>query len=670
MSTEEEDRSLAKGRKNGIKTDDSEAEEKKNTTGQAAADDDQNGGGASEDDQKHGQSLPFLCLAALGIVYGDIGTSPIYALREAFYSHGGIDVLPANIYGVLSLIFWSLIIVISIKYLTVVMRASNNGEGGIIALVALLNPWKTEKTSRRYVLMLCGLFGAALLYGDGTITPAISVLSAIEGLEVATPAFKPYVIPITIAILIGLFMIQKRGTAAVGTLFGPVMMLWFAVLALLGIYGIAQHPSVFAALNPIYAVHFFQANGLAGFLVLGTVFLVVTGGEALYADMGHFGLAPIRLAWFFLVLPALLLNYFGQGALLLENPGVKQPFYEMAPSWALYPVVALATAATIIASQAVISGVFSLTRQAVQLGQLPRLNIIQTSHESYGQIYIPFMNWILMVATIGLVIGFQTSSNLAAAYGVAVSMDMVITTILAFFVAYRWGWFPRVAGVIAVLLMIVDLSFFGANLFKIPEGGWYPLVIAGLVFFVMGTWRRGRELVAQRLKDDTEPLDEFIASRDADARRIDGTAVFMTDEGSKTPPMLLHHLRHNRVLHEQVIFLTVHTEDVPRVPAADRLRIEDLGHGFHHVKVYYGFMQPINVPVALRFAGEFGLDVDIEQTTFYVGRETLIPTQDVAGMFVWRERLFAFMALNATRSTAYYRIPPERVVELGIQVEI
>jgi KUP system potassium uptake protein len=662
MAGEEEDRSLAKGSKNGA-----------DEGSEASADNGQHNGGNGHGNDENGkshQSLPFLCLAALGIVYGDIGTSPIYALREAFYSHDGISVVPANIFGVLSLLFWSLIIVISIKYLAVVMRASNNGEGGIIALVALLNPWKTEKKSRRYILMLLGLFGAALLYGDGTITPAISVLSAIEGLEVATPAFKPYIVPITIAILIGLFLIQKRGTAAVGSLFGPVMMVWFVVLGLLGINGIIHHPSVFAAINPTYAISFFADNGLAGFLVLGTVFLVVTGGEALYADMGHFGLAPIRLAWFFLVLPALLLNYFGQGAMMLENADITQPFYQMAPDWALYPVVGLATLATVIASQAVISGVFSLTRQAVQLGQLPRLNIVQTSHESYGQVYIPFMNWILMFATIGLVLGFRSSSNLAAAYGVAVSMDMVITTILAFFVAYRWGWFPRTAGAIAVALLIVDLAFLGANMFKVPDGGWYPLLVAGVIFFIMGTWRRGRELVGRQLQSDTEPLDEFIESLDQLPMRIDGTAVFMTEATSKTPPMLLHHLRHNRVLHEQVILLTVNTLDVPRVPAADRLKIDDLGHGVYRVQVYYGFMQASNVPVALRFAGEFGLEVDLDQTTVYVGRESLIPTSEVPGMMVWREHMFAFMALNATRATSYYRIPPERVVELGIQIEI
>ncbi|ROO26707.1 potassium transporter Kup [Salinisphaera orenii YIM 95161] len=654
MATENEDRSLAKGSRNGQSTGNG------NDGSHAAGDDSDSGG----------QRLPFLCLAALGIVYGDIGTSPIYALREAFYAHDGIAVAPANIYGVLSLIFWALIIVISIKYLTVVMRAGNNGEGGIIALVALLNPWKTEKTSRRYLLMLLGLFGAALLYGDGTITPAISVLSAIEGLEVATPAFTPYVVPITIAILVGLFLIQKRGTAAVGSLFGPVMLVWFSALALLGSASIVEHPTVLAALNPAHAVQFFAANGTAAFFVLGTVFLVVTGGEALYADMGHFGITPIRIAWFGLVLPALVLNYFGQGALMLENPDLRQPFYEMAPSWGLYPLVGLATLATVIASQAVISGVFSLTRQTVQLGQLPRLNIVQTSRQSYGQIYIPAVNWILMIATIGLVIGFGSSSNLAAAYGVAVSMDMVITTILAFFVAYRWDWSPRLAGVIAAVLLVVDLAFFGANLFKVPDGGWYPLALAAAIFFLMGTWRRGRELVGRQLREDTEPLEDFIAGLDDDAYRIDGSAIFMTDAGPRTPPMLLHHLRHNRVLHEQVILLTVYTQDVPQVPAARRMEIEDLGRGFVRVQLHYGFMQATNVPVALRFASEFGLDVDLEESTFYVGRETLIPTTERPGMWIWRERLFAFMSRNANRATAYYRIPPERVVELGIQIEI
>ena len=656
---DQSEQTLARGRQSGHHHGHSNGN---NKNPEAEPDEDEN--------ERPRRTLPLACVAALGIVYGDIGTSPIYALRQAIYGNSHIPVQPASIFGVLSLIFWALIIVISVKYLTVVMRASNNGEGGIIALVALLNPWKTEKASRRYILMLLGLFGAALLYGDGTITPAISVLSAIEGLEVATPAFKPFIIPITIAILIGLFYIQKSGTATVGKLFGPVMLVWFVVLGALGIGGIAQHPGVLAAVNPVHGYLFFLHNGFAGFLVLGTVFLAVTGGEALYADMGHFGLPPIRLAWFVLVLPALLLNYFGQGAVMIADPGIRQPFYEIAPHWALYPLVGLATLATVIASQAVISGVFSLTRQAVQLGQLPRLHIIQTSRDSYGQIYIPFINWVLMLATIGLVIGFKSSDNLASAYGVAVSMDMVITTILAFFVAYRWDWFPKTAGAIAAVLFVVDAAFLGANLFKIPDGGWYPLVVAATIFFIMATWRRGRQLVRWHLGENTELLQDFIDDIDDERHRTGGTAVFLSGAGKKTPPMLLHHLHHNRVLHEQVIIVTVHILDVPRVAAADRLEISRLGRGFLRMNVYYGFMQPSNVPVALRFAQEYGIEVDLEQTTFYVGRETLIPTAEVPGMMVWREQLFAFMARNATSATAYYHIPTERVVELGIQVEL
>lgn len=616
------------------------------------------------------RSLPWLGLAALGVVYGDIGTSPIYALREAFYAHASIGTQAANIFGVLSLMFWSLVVVISIKYLSVVMRASNNGEGGIIALVALLNPWKTEHGSRRYILMLLGLFGAALLYGDGTITPAISVLSAIEGLETITPAFKPYIAPITIAILVALFLLQKQGTARVGLLFGPVMLLWFAVLGLLGIGGIVTHPQVFAAINPWHAVAFFHANGFAGFLVMGTVFLVVTGGEALYADMGHFGIRPIRLAWFTVVLPGLLLNYFGQGALMLAHPRTAQPFYALAPDWALLPLVLLATVATVIASQAVIAGVFSLTRQAIQLGQLPRMRIVQTSRESYGQIYIPVVNWLLMAATIGLVIGFKSSDNLASAYGVAVSLDMVITTVLAFFVAYRWGWFPKLAGIAALLLIVVDLSFFGANVFKIPDGGWYPLVVAGIIFFLMATWRTGRDQVRGHLDAHSDPLDDFIHRLDMPAHRIEGTAVFLMPAGPKTPATLSHHLRLNRCLHEQVLLLTVHTLDVPRVPASERIRIEDLGRGFHRVQLSYGFMQAANVPVGLRLCTEFGLDVNLEDTTFYLGRESLIPSADVPGMALWREHLFAFLSRNATPVTHYYHFPPERVVEIGIQIRL
>lgn len=612
--------------------------------------------------------VAVLSLAALGVVYGDIGTSPIYALREAFSSRTGVANDPTNILGVLSLMFWALVIVVSIKYLSVVMRASNNGEGGIIALVALLNPWKTERGSRRHLLMLLGLFGAALLYGDGTITPSISVLSAIEGLEVATPAFKPYVLPLTLGILVALFAIQKYGTARVGLLFGPVMLVWFVTLGVLGVGGILQHPGVLAAVDPRHAITFFHANGFAGFLVMGTVFLVVTGGEALYADMGHFGLPPIRLAWFGLVLPGLLLNYFGQGALILGEPDMHQPFYELAPHWALLPLIVLATLATVIASQAIISGVFSLTRQAIQLGQLPRMRIVQTSRESYGQIYIPVVNWALMLATLALVIGFKRSENLASAYGVAVSLDMVITTVLAFFVAWRWRWFPKLAAMAALSLLVVDLSFLGANLFKIPDGGWYPLLLAGLIFFLMATWRTGRRLVHTHLDAQSMPLESFIADLDAPATRIPGTAVFLVAPGTRTPAMLAHHLRLNRSLHEQVLLVSVHATDAPRVAAADRLEIQSFGEGFHRLQLYYGFMQAENVPVALRLCHQFGLDIDLDNTTFYVGRESLIATDAVPGMAVWRERLFAFMARNAVPASHHYRLPSDRVVELGIQI--
>ena len=621
-----------------------------------------------EDRQK--RWLP-LSLGALGIVYGDIGTSPIYALREAFHGHDAVSANSANLLAILSLILWSLLIVISCKYLLYVMRASNKGEGGIIALVALVNPWRAAPGSSRHILMITGLFGACLLYGDGTITPAISVLSAIEGLETITPAFKPYVVPITVGILIALFLLQKRGTGGIGKLFGPVMLVWFGVLAALGVSGIVQAPEVLVAVNPLLGLSFLANHGLAGFLVLGTIFLVVTGGEALYADMGHFGVKPIRYAWFGLVLPALTLNYFGQGAMLLSNPDMQQPFYELAPEWAMISLVALATVATIIASQAVISGVFSLTRQAVQLGQLPRMNIVQTSREEYGQIYIPTVNWLLMIATIALVIGFGSSSNLAAAYGVAVSTDMVITTVLAFFVARRFNWHPLAAGLMTAGFIVVDLAFAGANLFKIPEGGWYPLVIAALLFIVMSTWRGGRQLLAKRLQDDTEPLEDFIERvKHEMPRRLPGAAIFMTANKPRTPPMLFRHLEHHEVLHETVLLMTVVTEDEPRVPASERLEIEDLGEGFHRVTARYGFMQDVNVPVALKLCGEFGLDIELDKATYYVGRETLIPKADVPGMMFWRENLFAFLSRNGARATAFYGIPHERVVELGIQVEL
>ena len=616
--------------------------------------------------------LLWTSLLALGIVYGDIGTSPLYAFRESFLGQGApLAATPVNVLGVLSLIFWALIIVISIKYLVLMLRADNRGEGGIIALVSLLGPGQAKPGSLRYALISIGLFGGTLLYGDGTITPAISVLSAIEGLKVATPAFEPLVIPITIGILVSLFAVQHRGTAAIGQVFGPIMLVWFLILAGLGIGGIVRAPSVLLALDPRHALIFFQAQGRLAFPVLGAVFLVVTGGEALYADMGHFGRMPIRLAWFAVVLPALVVNYFGQGALVLSNPAkINQPFYELAPGWGLYPLVLLAAAATIIASQAVISGVFSLTGQIVQLRLLPRLNIIHTHGEERGQIYIPSVNWALMAATIGLVLGFRSSSSLASAYGVAISTMMVITTVLAFFVATRWGWNVWWAGLLAAAFLIVDLAFFGANLLKIADGGWYPLLVAAVVFTLIWIWRRGRALVGRQLQASQRPLADFLAELErAPPFRVSGTAVFMTADEVTIPPILLHHLRHNRVLHEQVLMLHVETEALPRVPAAERLQIEHLHLGLYRVGVRYGFMQTPNIPVALRLCEALGLLVDLDSTTFYLGRVTLLPCKDV-GLPLWQDHVFDFLARNAARATAFYHLPPDRVVEIGIQVEI
>lgn len=615
------------------------------------------------------QLLP-LALTALGIVYGDIGTSPLYALRECFHGSHPVAATHDNVLGILSLILWSLLFAISVKYLVFVLRADNRGEGGILALLALLTPWRAQP---RRLLIAFGLFGAALLYGDGALTPAISVLSAVEGLRVATPLLEPFVIPITIAILTLLFLFQHRGTARVGGLFGPVMVLWFAVLAILGIRGILLTPEVLAAANPLHGLRFFLREGWEGFLVLGAVFLVVTGGEALYADMGHFGRAPIRLAWFGYVLPALLLNYFGQGALILTNPSeATEPFYHLAPSWALYPLVTLATLATIIASQAVISGVFSLTRQAIQLGLSPRMQVIQTSSEEIGQIYIPAANRGLMLVTVLLVLGFRSSSNLAAAYGVAVSTTMVITTLLVFFVMKeRWRWNAGAAWGLTAAFLAVDLAFFGANIIKIEHGGWFPFAAGWAVFTIMATWRRGRELLAARLDHNTMAIDDFLARlSESPSHRIPGTAVFMSNRLSGTPPMLLHHLKHNQVLHKQVVLLTVLTEDTPRVAAAERIELTDLGQGLYRLLVRYGFMQSPNIPVVLRECEPRGLVIDPERTTYYLARETLIPTARIAGMPLWREKLFSFLSRNALQATTFFNIPPERVVELGQQVEI
>ena len=616
--------------------------------------------------------LATVALAALGVVYGDIGTSPLYAFKQSFLGGHGVAASAEHVLGVLSLIVWALIIVVSFKYLVFILKADNNGEGGIIALVALLNPWRSAPGSRRHLLMLLGLFGAALLYGDGTITPAISVLSAIEGLRVATPAFDPYVVAIAAAILFALFAAQRHGTTKIGALFGPVMLLWFVTLALLGISGIWQTPSVLAAAYPSYAVAFLAGNGLTSFIILGTIFLAVTGAETLYADMGHFGRRPIRIAWFAVALPALLLNYFGQGALVLAKPeAIYHPFYGLGPSWLLYPMVVLATSATIIASQAVISGAFSLTRQAVQLGQLPRLRIVQTDRERIGQIYIPTVNWILMLATVGLVVGFQTSTRLAAAYGLAVSTDMVITTVLAVFVALRFGWSLPGTLLLAALFLSVDLGFFGANLFKIVDGGWYPLFIAVLVFGIMAIWRHGLNRLGALARTNREPLQEFLQRISKETpRRVSGTAIFMTASTSDTPSLMLHHLEHNQVLHERAIIVTVVTEDRPRVPSAERLEVQALPLGFYRVVAHYGFMQNPNIPVALRLSEHFGLEVDPDTATYFLGHEEIIPAKSGSPVKRLQARIFSFMWRNTTRATAFYNIPPDRVVAIGLQVEM
>jgi KUP system potassium uptake protein len=620
-----------------------------------------------------GGRLFTLSLAALGVVYGDIGTSVLYALRECFHGPHAIVTTPENVFGVLSLIFWSLVIVISGKYIAFVLRADNQGEGGILALTALATPIKVVSRTERWPLVLLGIFGAALLYGDGMITPAISVLSSVEGLQLATPVFTPYVLPITIGILIGLFVIQSHGTGRVGLVFGPVMIGWFAVLAILGVRSILAHPAVLGAINPSHAVTFFRTNGVAGYLILGTVVLAITGGESLYVDLGHFGRRPIRLAWFTMVLPALLLNYFGQGALLISNPAqAENPFFLMAPGWALYPLVALATCATIIASQAVISGAYSITKQAMQFGFLPRLTTAHTSSTESGQIYMPGVNWALMIACIMLVLGFRSSSNLAAAYGIAVISTMTITSLMFLVVArerWRWGWAKLV--LVGGTFLTIDLSFLGANLVKIPHGGWFPILAALVIFTVMTTWKRGRRAVASLLLANAKPMDDFL--RDIERHppmRVPGTAVFMSGNAAGTPPALTHNLKHNHVLHEQIVLLTARTEQVPRVDDRQRVQVEPMSSGFWRVTVNFGFMEEPNVPAALERITNPALRIDPQAVTYFLGRETLIARKNVPNMALWRERLFVTMSRNAMNATNYFGLPPERVVELGAQLEI
>lgn len=621
-----------------------------------------------------GRYLATLSLAALGVVYGDIGTSPLYAIRECFYGPHAVTPTHGHVLGVLSLIFWALIIVISVKYLAVVLRADNHGEGGILSLMALATPIKPSRRGERTWLVLLGLFGAALLYGDGIITPAISVLGAMEGLSVATPGLQPLIVPITVLILIALFWFQSHGTARIGKVFGRVTLVWFAVLAVLGAAQVVREPTVLAAVNPMYGVRFFADTGWHGFLVLGSVFLVVTGGEALYADMGHFGTRPIRIDWFAVVLPSLLLNYFGQGALLLETPSAAEnPFYLLAPTWAIYPMILLALAAAVIASQAVISGAYSLTMQAVQLGFIPRMKIDHTSAREIGQVYLAGVNWALMFGSVAVVLAFKTSSNLAAAYGIAVTSTMVITTLLLHVVAReRWGWSAALAGAMVAVFLLIDLAFFGANIVKVAQGGWLPLGLAALIFIVMTTWKAGRRLLMERIERLAMPLDEYVrtALGDPGLARVAGTAVFMNGAASKTPSALRHNLEHNRVLHERVLFVTVKTQPVPHVPEEQRLEVAPMSQGIFKIAIHSGFLEQTNVPEALSAASSLGIGpFDPTTATYFLGRETIISTRG-SGMARWREKLFALISRNATPPTTFFSLPPDRVVELGEQVTI
>ena len=612
----------------------------------------------------------FLIVAALGVVFGDIGTSPLYALRECFAGEHAIPVTPDNVLGVLSLIVWSLLVTVSIKYMVFVMRADNAGEGGILALVALVR--HGANAAAPTMLVAVGLFGAALLYGDGVITPAISVLSAVEGLSIATRAFEPVVVPLTAAILVGLFIVQHRGTSGIGAVFGPIMIGWFVVIAAVGMPAIARKPVILEAINPAYGARFFAAHGLGGIVTLGAVVLAITGAEALYADMGHFGKRPIRVAWFALVLPALLVNYFGQGALLLADADARaNPFYRLAPSWALYPMVVLATVATIIASQAIISGAFSLTQQAMQLGFAPRFNIRHTSQEQKGQVYVPEINWLLMIATVGLVFGFRSSTNLAAAYGMAVTATMVITTLLAYAVArQRWRWSVAKAATVSGAFLVVDVAFLAANLLKIAHGGWFPLLVGAGVYTVMSTWHVGRRLVTAHLHRAEVPMKTFFDRLTAHPpARVPGTAVFMTAHDDGAPPILVHHLKHNKALHERVVLLTVTIADEPQLPDAGRLDIHPLSHGFVRVRARFGFMESPDVPRALASARSATFEWRDEETTFYLAHLTLFEDTRI-GMSSWRDKLFIILSRNARRATNYFCLPPDRVIEIGIQLRI
>jgi KUP system potassium uptake protein len=625
------------------------------------------------DKTPHGRYLAMLSVAALGVVYGDIGTSPLYALHETFSGTSGIPPTPENVLGVLSLVFWSLILVVTIKYHIVIIRADNKGEGGVLALMALVQGSRQARgLPPRHVMIILGIFGAALIYADGALTPAISVLGATEGLEIATPGLARIVVPLTLVILIGLFWFQSHGTARIGSIFGPIMLIWFWTIAILGVVAIVRQPSVLAAVSPVHAVEFLAQNITRGFIVLGAVFLVVTGGEALYADLGHFGHKAIQVAWFSTAAPALVLNYFGQGALLLHDPSASvNPFYRLAPSWFLYPLIALATAAAIIASQAIISGAFSLTRQAIQLGYSPRMQIDHTSSREIGQIYVPAVNWGLMLLTCAFVLYFGSSTSIAGAYGVALSTLMLMTTLM-FYVMSRevWRWSALKAAVVVGLFLAMDVPFFIANAMKIKNGGWIPLATAAALFLLMSTWKRGREILSKRMQEKSVPLNILMADLAADPPlRVPGVAVFMSGNPGGTPPALVHNLAHNKVLHERVVFLTVVTDEIPHVPPEERVKVKHMGKGFHSVHVRYGFMEDPSMLDIIDRARERRLEIPLEGTTFFLGREELVST-DRPGMARWRERLFAFMSRNALRATAFFQIPSTQVFEVGAQVEL
>ncbi|HCY62686.1 MAG TPA: potassium transporter Kup [Oxalobacteraceae bacterium] len=621
-------------------------------------------------------SLSALTIAAIGIVYGDIGTSPLYTMKEVFSSTHGIPLTPENLFGVVSLIVWGLVIIVSLKYVTLVLRANNRGEGGIMALLALALSSVTQQSRWFFPVMLAGLIGAALFYGDSVITPAISVLSAIEGLEVATPTFRPYVVPITVAILVALYMVQKNGTAGIGKWFGPIVLVWFVTLGGMGIVNIIETPAILAALNPMHALGFLLGKGWLAFVALGAIVLAFTGAEALYADMGHFGKKPVRLAWFAVVFPGLALNYLGQGALLLSNPeAVSNPFYQQLGAWSIYPLVILSTMATVIASQATISGTFSVTQQAISLGFLPRMRVMYTSEREMGQIYIPLANWLQLVVVVLAVVGFGSSSNLAAAYGIAVTGTMLMTTILTFFVIrYKWNYNLLLCWLATGFFFTIDITLLSANVLKIVHGGWFPILLGMVMVTVMLTWKDGRSIVYENLKKHLIPLEDFLLSLFVSPPvRVEGTAVFFRAEGDGVPHAMLHNLLHNKVLHERTIFLTVHNADIPYIPEAERVKVQPLDHECYQVDVNYGFKDDRDIPLALQMCASQGLAIEMMGTSFFIARQNVIPRvgnstgRNMAG---WREALYATMSRNARDAADYYRVPSNRVIELGTQVEI